>query len=154
MSIVVSSLTRIHNETGFAMELRFQRREHNDNEIASALLKSGETIDDSVAMFDAVSLSGGLKKALVSISVGMHWNSSSLSLSKLQIFQVIHTSFHYSISSFFLVIIVSLFFSKWFDFYPLVKIMDKCVLSLQKHISLVDVNVDLKLQFVCVYVIL
>ncbi|XP_042974875.1 uncharacterized protein LOC122306512 isoform X1 [Carya illinoinensis] len=70
LSIVVSSLTRIHNETGFAMELRFQRREHNDNEIASALLKSGETIDDSVAMFDAVSLSGGLKKALVSISVG------------------------------------------------------------------------------------
>lgn len=62
------------------MELQFQRREHNNNEIASVLLKSGDTIDDSVAMFDAVSLSGGLKKALVSISVGMHWNSTSLSL--------------------------------------------------------------------------
>lgn len=70
LSMIVSPLTRIHNETGFSMELRFQRPEQNEDEIASVLLKSGETIDDSVAMFDAVNLSGGLKKALMSLSVG------------------------------------------------------------------------------------
>lgn len=72
MSIIVSPLTRIHNETEFPMELRFCRPQQSEDEIASVLLKSGETIDDSMAMFDAVNFSGGLKKALMSLSVGTH----------------------------------------------------------------------------------
>lgn len=80
------------------MELQFRRPLQNKDETASVLLKSGETIDDSMAMFDAVNLSGGLKKALMSLSVGMHC--------QLQLFQLIQTptyfpsltyiSFHYS----------------------------------------------------------
>ncbi|XP_059458026.1 uncharacterized protein LOC132187653 isoform X3 [Corylus avellana] len=70
LSIIVSPLTKIHNETGLSMELQFRRPLQNKDETASVLLKSGETIDDSMAMFDAVNLSGGLKKALMSLSVG------------------------------------------------------------------------------------
>jgi hypothetical protein len=72
LSVVVSPLIRIHNETQFSMELRFRRPRQNEDEFASVVLKTGETIDDSIAMFDAVNLSGGLKKALMSLSVGMH----------------------------------------------------------------------------------
>lgn len=72
MSVVVSPLIRIHNETRFSMELRFRRPQQNEDEFASVMLKTGETIDDSIAMFDAVNLSGELKKALTSLSVGMH----------------------------------------------------------------------------------
>uniref|UniRef100_A0A2N9G322 Vacuolar protein sorting-associated protein 13 VPS13 adaptor binding domain-containing protein n=2 Tax=Fagus sylvatica TaxID=28930 RepID=A0A2N9G322_FAGSY len=70
LSVVVSPLIRIHNETQFSMELRFRRPRQNEDEFASVVLKTGETIDDSIAMFDAVNLSGGLKKALMSLSVG------------------------------------------------------------------------------------
>ncbi|XP_048335348.2 uncharacterized protein LOC107424724 isoform X3 [Ziziphus jujuba] len=69
LSIVVSPLVRIHNETGFPMELRFRRPQQKDD-FASLVLKSGDTIDDSMAMFDAIHLSGGLKKALTSLSLG------------------------------------------------------------------------------------
>lgn len=72
MSIVVSPLIRIHNETKFSMELRFRRPEQKEDEYASVLLKTGDTIDDSIATFNAVKLSGGIKKALMSLSVGMH----------------------------------------------------------------------------------
>lgn len=71
MSIVISPLTRIHNETVFPMELRFQRPQQNEDVFASVLLKKGDSIDDSMATFDAVNLSGGLKKALMSLSLGM-----------------------------------------------------------------------------------
>jgi len=54
------------------MELRFRRPQQNEDEFASVMLKTGETIDDSIAIFDAVNLSGELKKALTSLSVGMH----------------------------------------------------------------------------------
>ncbi|XP_057499975.1 uncharacterized protein LOC130784197 isoform X3 [Actinidia eriantha] len=70
LSIVVSPLLRIHNETKFSMELRFQRPQQNAAQSASVVLKRGDTIDDSVAAFDAINLSGGLKKALMSVSVG------------------------------------------------------------------------------------
>lgn len=70
---MVSPLIRIHNETGFSMELRFRRTQENEDQFASVLLKPGEAIDDSMAMFDAINLSGGLKKALTSLSVGMLW---------------------------------------------------------------------------------
>lgn len=52
------------------MELRFRRPQQKDD-FASLVLKSGDTIDDSMAMFDAIHLSGGLKKALTSLSLGM-----------------------------------------------------------------------------------
>lgn len=61
---------RIHNETKFSMELCFRRPEQNEAQSASVVLKTGDTVDDSLAAFDAINLSGGLKKALTSLSVG------------------------------------------------------------------------------------
>ncbi|KAL7193185.1 hypothetical protein ACSBR2_024904 [Camellia fascicularis] len=68
-SIVVSPLLRIHNETKFSMEVCF-RRPQQDADSASVVLKTGDTIDDSVAAFDAINLFGGIRKALMSLSVG------------------------------------------------------------------------------------
>ncbi|KAM4118037.1 hypothetical protein ACB094_02G170500 [Castanea mollissima] len=70
LTVVVSPLIRIHNETRFSMELRFRQPQRNEDDYASVMLKTGETIDDSIAMFDAVNLSGELEKALTSLSVG------------------------------------------------------------------------------------
>lgn len=71
LSLAVSPLLRIHNKTELSMELRFQRPEHKESESASVILKAGDTIDDTLAAFSAINLSGGSKKALVSLSVGM-----------------------------------------------------------------------------------
>ncbi|KAE9614347.1 putative vacuolar protein sorting-associated protein [Lupinus albus] len=68
--VVVTPLIRIHNETGFPAELQFQRPDPKEDEFASVLLKPGDSIDDSMAMFDAINFSGGVKRALTSISVG------------------------------------------------------------------------------------
>lgn len=68
---MVSPLIRVHNETKFSMELRFQRPLQEKDEFALALLKKGETLDDSMAIFDATNLSGGLKKAITSLTLGM-----------------------------------------------------------------------------------
>lgn len=54
------------------MELRFRRSQQETEESASVVIKSGDTIDESMAAFDAVNLSGALKKALMSLSVGMY----------------------------------------------------------------------------------
>ncbi|XP_031387722.1 uncharacterized protein LOC116200899 isoform X2 [Punica granatum] len=70
LSIVVSPLIRVHNETNFSMELRFQRPQQEKDEVALALLKKKGTLDDSMGMFDAVNLSGGLKKAIASLTLG------------------------------------------------------------------------------------
>lgn len=70
MSISVSPLIRIHNETKFSIELRIRRPEQMEDEFASMSLKAGETFDDSMASFDAINLSGGFKKALMSLNVG------------------------------------------------------------------------------------
>ncbi|KAJ1381023.1 Vacuolar protein sorting-associated protein 13, SHR-binding domain [Sesbania bispinosa] len=70
LSFVVSPLIKIHNETGLSMELQFQRPEPKEDEFASVLLKPGDSIDDSMAMFDAINFSGGVKRALMSLSVG------------------------------------------------------------------------------------
>ena len=64
-------MTRIHNESGLTMELRFRRNQPNEDESASVLLKSEDVIDDSMAMFDALNSSGGSRKALNSLSIGM-----------------------------------------------------------------------------------
>jgi hypothetical protein len=70
----VSPLIKIHNETGFSMELQFQRPAPTDDEFASVLLKPGDSIDDSMAIFDAINFSGGVKRALMSLSVGIHFH--------------------------------------------------------------------------------
>ena len=53
------------------MELRIQRPEQMEADFASVLLREGESVDDCVAAFDAIKLSGGPKKALLSLGVGM-----------------------------------------------------------------------------------
>lgn len=70
LSISVSPLLRICNETGFTVELRIQRPEQMEADSASVLLREGETVDDCMAAFDAIKLFGGPKKALLSLGVG------------------------------------------------------------------------------------
>ncbi|KAL0450266.1 UNVERIFIED_CONTAM: hypothetical protein Slati_1583000 [Sesamum latifolium] len=70
LSIVVSPLLKIHNETDFSLELRFQRPQHEQTESASLILKAREVIDDAITAFSAIDLSGGSRKALTSLSVG------------------------------------------------------------------------------------
>lgn len=55
------------------MELRFRRNQPKEDECASVFLKPGDVIDDSMAMFDALNSSGGLRKALMSLCVGMSY---------------------------------------------------------------------------------
>nr|GMD56841.1 uncharacterized protein LOC109189108 isoform X1 [Ipomoea batatas] len=69
-SIQVAPLLQVHNETDFHMELRFQHGQQKETEYASVVLKTGDTIDDSMATFGATSLSGEQRKALMSVSVG------------------------------------------------------------------------------------
>lgn len=52
------------------MELRFRRPQDAEAEYASIVLRNGDTIDDCMAVFDALNLSGALKKALMSLSLG------------------------------------------------------------------------------------
>ncbi|XP_042508366.1 uncharacterized protein LOC122084300 isoform X2 [Macadamia integrifolia] len=70
LSITVSPLLKIRNETEFSLELRFRRPQQKETESASVLLRTGDTIDDSMASFDAIKSSGGLKKALISLGLG------------------------------------------------------------------------------------
>ncbi|OVA18601.1 Vacuolar protein sorting-associated protein 13 domain [Macleaya cordata] len=70
LSIVVSPLLRIHNETGYSMTLRFRRPQQEEAESASVVLRSGDTVDDSMAALDAINLNGGSKKALMSLNLG------------------------------------------------------------------------------------
>ncbi|KAJ4843711.1 hypothetical protein Tsubulata_024557 [Turnera subulata] len=70
LSIVVSPLVRIYNETEFSMDLRFRRPQQDGDVSASVMLKKGDSIDDSTAPFDAIDMSGELKKTLMSLSVG------------------------------------------------------------------------------------
>lgn len=74
MSITVSPLLRIHNETDFSVELRFQRPQQRESDFASLLVEPGECVDDSVAAFGANNLSGATKKALMSLSVVMSFS--------------------------------------------------------------------------------
>ncbi|XP_073156297.1 uncharacterized protein [Henckelia pumila] len=70
ISIIVAPMLKIHNETDFPLELRFQRPQHKETDAASLMLKAGDVIDDSLTAFNAVGSSGGLRKALTSLSVG------------------------------------------------------------------------------------
>lgn len=68
------------------MELQFQRPDPKEDEFASVLLKPGDSIDDSTAMFDAINFSGGVKRALMSLSVGMQIYTHVLLLTALPFF--------------------------------------------------------------------
>ncbi|XP_054810227.1 uncharacterized protein LOC129311789 isoform X2 [Prosopis cineraria] len=70
LSVVVSPLVTIRNETGLSMELQFQRPQPKEDEFASVSLKPGDSIDDSMAIFDAIKFSGGVKRALMSLTIG------------------------------------------------------------------------------------
>ncbi|GMI65987.1 hypothetical protein like AT3G50380 [Hibiscus trionum] len=70
LSIAVSPLIRIQNETKLSIDLRIRRPEQMEDEFASLSLKAGDTFDDSTASFDAINLSGGSRKALMSLNVG------------------------------------------------------------------------------------
>ncbi|KAL3616453.1 hypothetical protein CASFOL_039843 [Castilleja foliolosa] len=70
LSIAVAPLLKIQNETDFSLELRFHRPHHEETESVSLVLKAGDIVDDSMTAFSAVDLSGGLRKALTSLSVG------------------------------------------------------------------------------------
>ncbi|XVE87220.1 hypothetical protein DITRI_Ditri18aG0098600 [Diplodiscus trichospermus] len=70
LSIAVSPLIRIRNETKFSIELWIRRPEQMEDEFASVSLKAGDTFDDSMASFDAINFSGGFRKALMSVNVG------------------------------------------------------------------------------------
>lgn len=72
LSVAVSPMVMIHNDTGLSMELKFQRPQPKEDEFASVSLKPGDSIDDFMAMFDAIKFSGGVKRALMSLTVGMH----------------------------------------------------------------------------------
>lgn len=64
------------------MELRFRRPHQKEDEFATVMLKPGDTIDDSMAMFEALHLSGGVKKALTSLSLGEHFSLIRQNLSR------------------------------------------------------------------------
>lgn len=68
--LVVSPLLRIHNKSDFSLELCIRRPQEAEGESASVLLRSGDTIDDSMAIFDAIDMSGGSKRALMSLTLG------------------------------------------------------------------------------------
>ncbi|KAF7809778.1 putative vacuolar protein sorting-associated protein 13C [Senna tora] len=70
LSVAVSPLVIIHNETALSMELKFQRSQPKEDEFASVSIKPGDSIDDSMAMFDAIKFSKGVKRALMSLTVG------------------------------------------------------------------------------------
>ncbi|CAM8903861.1 unnamed protein product [Rhodiola kirilowii] len=67
---LVSPLVKIHNETSFDLELRFQRPQQKDTDLTTVLLKPGDVIDDSLTVFDASNFSGGAKMALKALTVG------------------------------------------------------------------------------------
>ena len=70
LMVVLSPLLRIHNESGFSMRLRVRRPSETESDSASVFLRNGDVIDDSMAAFDALNYSGGLKKALMSLGLG------------------------------------------------------------------------------------
>ncbi|KAJ4788105.1 hypothetical protein LUZ62_039351 [Rhynchospora pubera] len=70
LSVSVSPLLRIHNRSEFSIELRFARPSEPKEESAFVTLRSGDAIDESVGLFDAIDLSGGSRKALLSLALG------------------------------------------------------------------------------------
>lgn len=74
-------MLKIHNESGFSMLLSFRRPQNLNDESASVILSKGDSIDDTLAVFDSLNFSGGLKKALMSLTLGKNLNSLFLVMS-------------------------------------------------------------------------
>ncbi|KAG0467159.1 hypothetical protein HPP92_018739 [Vanilla planifolia] len=70
LSVVIAPLLRIHNKSTFTMELCFRRPEESSKESASVMLKHGDTVDDSKAMFEALDFDGGSRRTLMSLTLG------------------------------------------------------------------------------------
>ncbi|CAM0949165.1 unnamed protein product [Alopecurus aequalis] len=70
LSLSVEPLLRIYNKSDFPLELRFQRPQKANEEAAFVTIRSGDMIDESTGVFDAMDLSGGSKKALMSLALG------------------------------------------------------------------------------------
>jgi hypothetical protein len=63
-------MLRIYNKSDFPLELRFQRPQKTNEEAAFVTVKSGDMVDESTGVFDAMDLSGGPKKALMALALG------------------------------------------------------------------------------------
>ncbi|XP_062202518.1 uncharacterized protein LOC133904893 isoform X2 [Phragmites australis] len=70
LSLSVQPLLRIYNKSDFPLELRFQRPNKADEEAAFVTVRSGDMVDESTGVFDAMDLSGGSKRALMSLALG------------------------------------------------------------------------------------
>ncbi|KAJ3674403.1 hypothetical protein LUZ60_005019 [Juncus effusus] len=71
LCISVSPLLKLHNKTELPVELRFTRPgESIDESAAFVTLRNGEVIDESMGLFDAIELTGGSKRALLSLALG------------------------------------------------------------------------------------
>ncbi|ERN17671.1 hypothetical protein AMTR_s00059p00194330 [Amborella trichopoda] len=70
LSLVISPMLKIHNESGFTLELRCRRPQEINDESPTVLLRNGDSIDDSMAASDALNMTGGLRRALLSLSLG------------------------------------------------------------------------------------
>ncbi|KAM0863381.1 hypothetical protein ACQ4PT_044630 [Festuca glaucescens] len=70
LSLSVEPLLRIYNKSDFPLELRFQRPQKTNEEAAFVTVRSGDMVDESTGVFDAMDLSGGSKKALMALALG------------------------------------------------------------------------------------
>ncbi|CAN6343588.1 unnamed protein product [Urochloa humidicola] len=70
LSISVQPLLRVYNKSDFPLELRFQRPNKTNEEAAFITVRSGDMVDESTGVFDAMDLSGGSKRALMSLTLG------------------------------------------------------------------------------------
>uniref|UniRef100_K3Z322 Vacuolar protein sorting-associated protein 13 VPS13 adaptor binding domain-containing protein n=1 Tax=Setaria italica TaxID=4555 RepID=K3Z322_SETIT len=70
LSLSVQPLLRVYNKSDFPIELRFQRPNKTNEEAAFVTVRSGDMVDESTGVFDAMDLSGGSKRALMSLALG------------------------------------------------------------------------------------
>ena len=70
LSLSVQPLLRIYNKSDFPLELRFQRPQNENEDAALVTVRSGDMEDESTGVLDAMNLSGGSKKALMSLALG------------------------------------------------------------------------------------
>uniref|UniRef100_A0A0E0MP78 Vacuolar protein sorting-associated protein 13 VPS13 adaptor binding domain-containing protein n=1 Tax=Oryza punctata TaxID=4537 RepID=A0A0E0MP78_ORYPU len=70
LSLSVQPLLRIYNKSDFPLELRFQRSQKSSEEAAFVTVRSGDMVDESTGVFDSMDLSGGSKRALMSLALG------------------------------------------------------------------------------------
>ena len=70
LSLSVQPLLRIYNKSDFPLELRFQRPQNENEDAALVTVRSGDMVDESTGVLDAMNLSGGSKKVLMSLALG------------------------------------------------------------------------------------